>query len=138
MSAVFAHYRLAGTAASELFFGWASVRWLPFRRVAAQLGKSGSVAAVPQVDATRTIAQVAWSIQAVARRSPVTFTCLMQAMAAQRMLRRRGVPATVYIAMRASAPLGDPLQAHAWVRCGDHVVVGACDESQYRVIATFA
>ncbi len=85
------------------------------------------------------VAGLAWAIQAVGRRTPWVSTCLMQALAAQRMLRRRNIPATVYLAMLAGGrKTSDPLLAHAWVRCGDRVITGQCDESQYRVIATFA
>ena len=128
MSGALARYLFAGQAAMELVFAWGCVRLLPFRWVVRYLGQPGAMAAPLQPE-----------MLPAARRGPVTFTCLMQAVAAQRMLRRRNIPATVYVAMLAGRQAGvNPLLAHAWVRCGDRVVTGQCDESQYRVIATFA
>ena len=121
-----------------LVFAWGCVRVLPFRWMVRYLGQPGAVAVAPQPDMVHAAGRIAWAVHAVARRAPVTFTCLMQAIAAQRMLRRRNIPATVYLAMLAGRQAGNPLLAHAWVRCGDRVVTGQCDESQYRVIATFA
>lgn len=139
MSGALARYLFAGQAAMELVFAWGCVRLLPFRWVVRYLGQPGAMAAPLQPDMLPAAGRIAWAVQAVARRGPVTFTCLMQAVAAQRMLRRRNIPATVYLAMLAGRQgSGNPLLAHAWVRCGDRVVTGQCDESQYRVIATFA
>ena len=130
--------RLFLWAQTELVFGWVLVRMAPFRWVARQLGHSGAVAGPPlDADAVR-VAEVAWAIAAVSRRTPIPYTCLMQAVAAQRMLRRRRIPSTAYLAMAADTSNGRSLAAHAWVRCGTRVVVGACDESRFRVIARFA
>lgn len=133
------HWWLFGWASLELLTAWTLVRLAPFRRVARHLGRAGAVAANPS-DGGGSVAaaEISWAVRAVTRRIPVRFTCLMQAVAAQRMLRKRRVPATVFLAMVADIPADEPLSAHAWVRCGDRVVVGACDESRYRVIATFA
>lgn len=126
-------------ALGELVFAGLCVRLAPFRWVARQLGARGQVAGLVAGSPARwQVTEVMWALQAIGRRTPWTSTCLMQALAAQRMLRRRNIPATVYLAMLAGRQAGNPLLAHAWVRCGDRVVTGQCDESQYRVIATFA
>jgi hypothetical protein len=125
-------------AAAELLFSWIVIRTQPFRTIAARLGKTGTVA-VADCSRFSEAARIRWAVAAVSRRTPWASTCLMQALSAQRMLRRRGAPATVYLAMLESGKRPDtPLLAHAWVRCGDLVITGQCDESQYRVIATFA
>ncbi len=124
--------------AAELLFSWIVIRTQPFRTIAARLGRTGTVA-VTDCSRFSEAARIRWAMAAVSRRTPWTSTCLMQALSAQRMLRRRGAPATVYLAMlEGGKPPDTPILAHAWVRCGDLVITGQCDESRYRVIATFA
>jgi hypothetical protein len=81
------------------------------------------------------------TIEAVARRMPFRAECLQQALAAQRMLQRRGYPATLSLALstyhedRAAPQRGRA--AHAWVSIGDTVICGDGDLSRYAVIACF-
>jgi hypothetical protein len=63
--------------------------------------------------------QVAWAVQATARLVPGA-TCLVRALALERMLRRDGQPARLTIGV-AKVP-GAPLAAHAWVE-SDGVVL---------------
>ncbi|GAB3355415.1 lasso peptide biosynthesis B2 protein [Lysobacter tyrosinilyticus] len=81
------------------------------------------------------------TIEAVARRMPFRALCLQQALAARRMLQRRGYPATLSLALsthhedRAVPQRGRA--AHAWVSIGDTVICGDGDLSRYAVIACF-
>jgi hypothetical protein len=78
-------------------------------------------------------AHVGDAVRRAARRLPGT-TCLVDALAAELMLRRRGVPSTLHIGVRA--PLAaTPLDAHAWLECGGTVVVGGqADVAEYRIL----
>ena len=61
-------------------------------------------------------------VGAVARRLPHT-TCLVQAIVAESMLRRRGIQTSLMVGVRdpnASAAL----DAHAWLECAGAIVVG--------------
>ena len=49
------------------------------------------------------------------------------------MLRRRGIPSTLYLGMTR-----DPVAAHAWLRVGDTNVTGGRDVERYAVVASFA
>ncbi len=70
------------------------------------------------------------------RNMPWQSKCLDQAIAAHQMLRRRGVPSTLYLGV---AKEGDSaLSAHAWVRCGRLLVVGGEGRHRYTVVNTFA
>jgi hypothetical protein len=63
-------------------------------------------------------------------------TCLVQALAADGMLRRRGFASTLHIGVRLHRPGSTPLQAHAWVKCEGQIVVGALDDlGEYAVLA---
>ena len=52
------------------------------------------------------------------------------------MLRRRGVPGTLYLGMTKN-PKGE-LEAHAWLRSGSAVLTGGGSSNQYTVLAAFA
>lgn len=131
-------------AAVELAYAWWLVRCRPFRRVAAALGTAAAPlepppqVALSAVDARRA-RDIGWAVHALARRLP-QLTCLMQVLAARRMLRRRGIAATTFLGILADRPAAasDPLLAHAWLYCGTRVIVGDGDLSQYRVIASFS
>jgi hypothetical protein len=51
------------------------------------------------------------------------------------MLRRRGVPSTLYLGVMKDDTAG--LSAHAWVRSGDVVLTGATGRERFTVISTF-
>ncbi|MFN8010172.1 MAG: lasso peptide biosynthesis B2 protein [Holophagaceae bacterium] len=124
-------------AASELLRARLHLALVPFRRLAAQLGELGAEspgtlpeAAGPEVDA------VGWAVAAMAARVPWDSLCLARALAAYRMLARRGLAATVYFGVRQEP--GKALSAHAWLRCGDRLVSGGEGREDYRVICRFA
>jgi hypothetical protein len=60
--------------------------------------------------------------------------CLEQGLAAKAMLRRRGLPNTLYVAVAREVAL----EAHAWVRSGDICVTGQAEFDRYTVVARFA
>ncbi len=64
-------------------------------------------------------------------------TCLQRAMAAQAMLRRRGVGVTLYYGA-ATLP-GQGLRAHAWVQDGETGVVGLhiAQRDGYKILARY-
>ena len=70
------------------------------------------------------------------RRSPGRITCLHQAMAAQAMLRRRGVNTTLYY---GTATLPEGLTGHAWVQDGTEGVIGyqIAQRDRYHVLAHY-
>lgn len=63
--------------------------------------------------------------------------CLPQALAARAMLRRRGIPSTVYFGMRLEGP-ERIMQAHAWVTAGSTGVVGMSGIDRFTVLARYS
>ena len=55
-------------------------------------------------------------------RVPWRSTCLVQALAARRWLARRGVASELVLGARK--PGGAELDAHAWLKAGERIVVG--------------
>lgn len=79
------------------------------------------------LDHTSTIDAVRWAVTAVARRFPPA-TCLVQALAADVMLRRRGASTELRIGVRRPRGPGAVFESHAWVTCNEAVAIGAVDD----------
>jgi hypothetical protein len=105
-----------------------------FRRVASHLGQHMAVSTA-EPDATRTaeVRRVEWAVATAARNLPWKPVCLPQAVAAQWMLRRKGIPSTLYLGID---PTGN-YDAHAWVRAGAVIVTGGPSIQRYAVVSTF-
>lgn len=107
-----------------------------FSRLSAELGQHmAETPSAPWRQADRVAAlDVARAIQRAATVTPWRTACFEQALAGQRMLRRRAVPCTLYLGVgRADAGV----IAHAWLRAGDIAVTGGIPEG-YAVVATYA
>jgi len=79
--------------------------------------------------------EVRWAVLAAARRAPWRTACFPRGLAAQIMLRRRGVPARLYYGARSDDSAG--LAAHVWVRAGGRMVVGGEGAEDFAVLAVF-
>ena len=83
----------------------------------------------------RSVARVAWAVNAVGRRLAGT-TCLVEALAADTMLRRHGHHPTLNLGVHGDGGVHSPLDAHAWVECGGMVVSGRTDDlERYAVLS---
>lgn len=117
----------------------ARVRCLPFRRIARGLGTAQLETPLSLPPAERALAvEISWAVQAVARHVPLRFVCLPQAIAAQRMLRRRGIASTLYLGVSPDRAKPDAIAAHAWLRAGDKIVTGEREARHQRQLASFA
>ena len=76
--------------------------------------------------------RIVWAIRVVSRYLPGTMNCLVQALAAQSMLARRGHLARVRIGVAKDE--GGQLKAHAWVECEGKIVIGGVGMSQYTAL----
>lgn len=131
--------RLALEVAAELVLASVERALLPERRMAARLGQpvpgrpdapdvgDAVGASAPRPD----LVLLRRAVDGVANRLPWRPRCLVRAVAAQRMLRRRGWPALLHLGV---AP-GPPLRAHAWVTSDGHVVVGGAGATGFAPVA---
>lgn len=71
---------------------------------------------------TETIDRIAFAIPRMGARVPWKGTCLVQALAAQRWLARRGVATELVLGARKAGAHG--IDAHAWLKAGNRIVVG--------------
>lgn len=110
--------------------------WLlpPARGVGVLGSLSTGEPAGPVADGRRHEAErVGRVVASVAGRLPWRPTCLRQALAAQRMLRRRGIPARLHLGV-AGATAGS---AHAWVTVDDEPVLGSRGIERFVALAAF-
>ncbi len=155
-----ARRRLALEALAELARARV-VTWMPARVYTADLGvlaaangagAGGDEAAASEAgtqagedDHAERAAEIGRVVAGVARAMPFRALCLQQAIAVRRMLRRRGMTATVLLGIshnRRQADKGNDrgrveTAAHAWVTVGARVINGDGDLGDYTVVARF-
>ncbi|WP_089656671.1 lasso peptide biosynthesis B2 protein [Halomonas pantelleriensis] len=122
-----------------LVFSCLLIRCFPFRWWSGWLGtrSQGEVTAIDPVRDHR-VGDVARTLNAINRRCGGRFTCLMLAMAAHWMLGRRGISSSLVLGTRTEIADDQSLvmHAHAWLRVGPRVVLGAHDGS-YVAVSSF-
>lgn len=115
----------------ELARARARVALRPFRDVAGTASRSPTVRAGDAALAR----EIAWAVTAAARRAPWRAKCLEQGLAAQAMLRRRGMAGVLHYGLKRGA-VGD-LAAHVWVTLDGRDVVGGAQAAGYVEVAHF-
>ena len=110
---------------------------LPFRWIAPHLGQHMAESAPTDApEQANRLRRIAWAITAVRRHTPWESTCLAQAVAGKRMLRRRGLESTLYLGVARDGDQG--LSTHAWLRSGDLILTGMRGRDRFTVVSTFA
>jgi hypothetical protein len=78
---------------------------------------------------------VPWSIATIGDKPWMQAACLPRALAAQAMLRRRGVPSRLCLGVARD---GQKLSAHAWLELGqDHIIMGGAEAPQFTRLVEF-
>jgi transglutaminase superfamily protein len=80
------------------------------------------------------IEQSVWAVKVVSR-YVLRATCLTQALAAQALLARAGRESLVEIGVAKNS---GKFEAHAWVVCGNQIVIGGPNVERYSRLATWA
>lgn len=128
-------YLLLGETLIAVTVASLAIRLLPFRIVVA-LAQLPLSAPSPTPESRRASrARIRWSVSACARRLPWHPMCFPQGLAAQWLLRRRGIPSILHY---GAAP--DPVKgviAHVWVCDDDIAVVGGAAAQGMALLARF-
>lgn len=122
-------------AALYLVMARLAIRALPFERLAWFLTLAPRQPEITGAKRKRVLNEVQRAIEATVCRLPGQTTCFSRAVAAQAMLRRRGVGATLYYGAATSPERG--LAAHVWLQDGEEGVVGHQAAQQYRILARY-
>ena len=120
-------------------FARMAVLILPFRWIAPWIGRQVSTdTAEPVEDESHTelLKRVRWAVEAASRRVPWKSLCLVQAMTARSLLRRRGLSGVVYFGLAKDDK--KDLLAHAWLRSGGLIITGYGGLDKYTPVSAFA
>jgi Transglutaminase-like superfamily len=113
----------------------AAIAWLPFRHVGLLAGRPIRQSELAEQRRLSEVKRVRWAIVVSASRFPWRAMCFQQGLAAQFMLRRRGVPSVLCYGAAPDDRTG--LSAHVWVRDGGVDVIGGEIASHFALLATF-
>lgn len=79
------------------------------------------------------IIKVAHTVNRVSRQTPWESKCLVQAMTAQHLLKKKQIASTLYLGV---GKMENKMVAHAWLRSGRYYVTGGTGED-YALVAKF-
>ena len=112
---------------------------VPFRWLAPLCGRlhPGAASALPVLtdEENSSAFDVRRALQRATGRLPWDSSCLVRALAAQLMLRRRNLPTVLQLGVRAGP--ATELSAHAWLTCGEINIVGDESAAEFTPIAAF-
>lgn len=112
---------------------------LPFKWLAVSLGRymkeADAQISLSDLNLARKVGQ---AVRSAANHTPWESACLSQAVAAQWMLKRRNIAGTLYLGVAKDEAKTEKLAAHAWLRCGGVILIGASGYRQFTVVATFS
>ncbi len=110
---------------------------VPFKWIAPVLGEH--MASTNEISSKRTrqkAIRISRAIRTISDHMPWECKCLVQAMTGKIMLRNKNVSTTLYLGV-SKKENGD-LNAHAWLRMGEFVILGGGELEQFAVVSTFA
>jgi hypothetical protein len=87
-----------------------------------------------------TVQAIGWAVQTAAGVTPWESACLVQVLAAKRMLQRLGIGGALFLgAVKGSGESARPsLRAHAWLKCGEDFVTGEEGHERFGVVSVFS
>jgi len=115
--------------------------FVPFPKLARRLGRfvppeqAQRLGVIATAHAAQAATDIGWAVTRAARHVPFKAVCLPQAMAAQAMLRRRGVSSIMHFG--AAKGEDKPLDAHAWLDAAGVEVTGYPVAPKFAEIACF-
>ncbi|WP_253934050.1 lasso peptide biosynthesis B2 protein [Halobacillus sp. A1] len=125
---------------AEAYLFLAKARYLksvPFERLASSLGESfqESLEHLEGMD-RKELARISQSIKIMSKYTFWESQCMVQAVAAMKMIERRGMSSTIYFGT-ARDDNGEMI-AHAWLRSGPYYITGAEGMERFTVVGKFA
>lgn len=121
-----------------IYLGWAGIlKKMPFSRVAPFLGvHMEETNYIPKLHERKTLSKVSQAINIMSRYTFWESQCLVKAIAAMKMLEKRGIESTLYLG--TSKDESGTLAAHAWLRSGPYYISGSEGKEKFTVVSKFA
>ncbi len=117
----------------------AAILRIPFKRLVRSLdhqAKNSDPARLNEEERQSAIS-IGAAIRRAAANTPWESACLAQSLAAQKMLKRRGIPGVFYLGAARDEESREKMKAHAWTQCGDEIVTGAEGHEAFTVLSVF-
>ncbi|OXM13854.1 stage V sporulation protein S [Paenibacillus herberti] len=108
---------------------------IPFAKMVPWLGDAHAESPREIVTEKKQLKQISYFLHMVARNTPFDSKCLVRAIAALKMLERRGFESTLYLGTGRNE--AGQLGAHAWLRCGSVYISGSDEMDNYTIVACF-
>ncbi len=113
------------------------IAFVPFKRVKDHIGIHNKESSF-DIDSShyKFIRKVAWAVNRASQITPWKSKCLVQAITAQRILRRHNIYSTLYLGVAKGNE--KKIIAHAWLRSGAIIVTGYYEMDNFKEIARFS
>lgn len=110
---------------------------VPFKKLQPYLGVQNTESAEDVIMESYKIAkQIRWVVEVVSSYTPWESKCLVQAIVAQYLLKRKEITTTLYLGV-CKEESGE-LKAHAWLRCGKMIVTGEKAKAGFKQLSKFS
>lgn len=80
--------------------------------------------------------KISFLVNKASQYTPWESKCLVKALTAQKMLKKKGISTTLYLGVKKD--LQNNMLAHAWIRCGNYYVTGGINRQGYAIVAKFS
>ncbi|MBI4649371.1 MAG: lasso peptide biosynthesis B2 protein [Bacteroidia bacterium] len=113
------------------------IHTLPFRWYVSWLGKPAKEAPLQSIEGKDEIIRL---VQKALKRAKKYVwwknKCFAQAVAAKKMLRKRGIFTTLYLGLNTKEQ--NKIDAHAWISLGNIIIIGNLPDKEWKKIAIFS
>ena len=115
----------------------AYILFVPFNKLKKKMGKVKAESPEEvDIDIIKKAKKVSWIVTTAASHTPWESKCLVQALTAQKLLKRKGISTTIYLGVKKDRK--NNMLAHAWIWCGSYYVTGGYNREGYAVVAKYA
>ena len=83
------------------------------------------------------IENIVWSVTAASKYIPLSGLCLIQALAAHKMLKKRSISGLLYLGVGKDQKDQNKLVAHAWVKYNNKTITGGANLDKYAVVSLY-
>lgn len=113
-----------------------SILFVPFNKLAKRIGTISLESTIePEEVFIPYIRKVRKAVMMTGKNTPWESLCLVQALTVQKLLKKKRIDNTVYLGLFKDA--NSKVLAHAWIKCGNKVVVGEKGMEKFSVVAKF-
>lgn len=110
---------------------------IPFKKLKKYIGayKKESSRQIP-MEQYKVARRVLGAVNMATTRTPWESKCLVRALTAQRMLKKRNIYTTLYLGV--GKDINNKMLAHAWLRCGEIILTGGRERTGFKEVAKFS